>query len=504
MVRALLVVASGLAWGCVDRGPGPGAKPADKAQLAAFHVAEVPRDLTSRVDADLGGKVRYLGTAIESTTVVPGADVTLRHYWQVVEAPGPGWRVFGSLEGAGAGSDFVPLDDSPLREAYGPSAWQAGDLLVDEQTFVVPPGWKAKAATVRVGLIREGGRDVSARMPLRSGPGADGAVVALQLAVDLAKAPPPPPPRGTVIVPRAAGAIAIDGVGADPGWAKAVTSPPFATAEGSPEPVGSATARLTWDDAALYVFASIKDTDVWSQYTADDAPLWKEDVLELFIDADGNRRGYVELQVNPNNAQFDSWFATTRAKPGDESWSAGMTSAVRVRGTADKRGDKDSGWDVEIAIPWPALRGRDDKMAVRLPPVPGDSLRMNIVRGDLPATGRLSASSWNPITYGDFHALDRMLTVIFADAAGETSPPAPTAPEAAAGSGSAAGSADPGGAGSAAGGGGSAAGTGSGAGSASMAGAGSGAGAGSAAPAPRLRRPSGAGEPATGSAATTP
>ena len=34
----------------------------------------------------------------------------------------------------------------------------------------------------------------------------------------------------------------------------------------------------------------------------------------MFIDADGNRRGYVELQVNPNNVTFDSWFAGDRAR----------------------------------------------------------------------------------------------------------------------------------------------------------------------------------------------
>ena len=55
----------------------------------------------------------------------------------------------------------------------------------------------------------------------------------------------------------------------------------------------------------------------------------------MFIDADGNRRGYVELQVNPNNATFDSWFATTRAQPGDRAWDSGMVTAVKVRGTAE-------------------------------------------------------------------------------------------------------------------------------------------------------------------------
>jgi hypothetical protein len=205
-------------------------------------------------------------------------------------------------------------------------------------------------------------------------------------------------------------------------------------------------ARLTWDDEYLYAFVSITDTDIWTDYRNHDDPLWKQDCVELFIDADGNRRGYIELQVNPNNATFDSWFATTRAQPGDPTWDSGMQTAVKLRGTTAS-GDTDQGWDVEIAIPWQAVRGRDPAMAVRLPPQIGDRWRLNLVRVDITSGGKNpSASSWNRITYSDFHALDRMLTVVFADATGSIAPkPAATGSD---GSGSAAGSGSAGAAGS--------------------------------------------------------
>ncbi|MGN6108448.1 MAG: carbohydrate-binding family 9-like protein, partial [Kofleriaceae bacterium] len=239
----------------------------------------------------------------------------------------------------------------------------------------------------------------------------------------------------------------------------AAASGELVTAEGSPEPVGKATAKLTWDDQYLYVFASIVDTDVFSPYKQHDEPLWKADCIELFVDADGNRRGYIELQVNPNNATFDSWFAGPRGPAGDESWDSGMVTAVAVRGTADKGGDADQGWDVEIGIPWAAVKGRDEAMAVRLPPQVGDRWRLNVVRVDKRSGGNenVTASSWNRITYRDFHALDRMLTVVFADPTGATSPRS-----AAPAGGEAAGNAEAAGAGSAA--------TGSGSGSAAPAG----------------------------------
>jgi hypothetical protein len=145
----------------------------------------------------------------------------------------------------------------------------------------------------------------------------------------------------------------------------------------------------------------------------------------MFIDADANRHGYVELQVNPNNATFDSWFANTRAQPGDDKWDSNMVTAVKLRGTT-KEGDTDQGWDVEIAVPWAAVKGRDEAMQVNLPPHVGDRWRLNVVRTNQRTGGKQQAeggaSSWNRITVGDFHALDRMLTVVFADQTGSIAP----------------------------------------------------------------------------------
>jgi Carbohydrate family 9 binding domain-like len=219
------------------------------------------------------------------------------------------------------------------------------------------------------------------------------------------------------------------------------------TADGSPEPSGKATAKLTWDDFYLYVFITIADTDVSSPYKTHDDSLWKADAVEMFVDADGNRAGYIELQVNPHNTTFDSWFAGPRGSQGDVAWDSGMVTAVKVRGTPGP-GDTDQGWDVEIGIPWSAIRGRDGNMAVKLPPRIGDRWKLNIVRVDIKSNDtRQSASSWNRIGYGDWHALDKMLTAVFADPTGSIVSPAenPQQPEPGtlpgAGSGSSAGSA---------------------------------------------------------------
>jgi hypothetical protein len=386
-------------------------------------LAQPPAAL-ARLDVSLAGKVDYLGSAIDKPTMAPGQPVRITHYWKVNQPVGPGWKVFALVRGAPGTADFMNLPSTDMEIGHAPSTWKAGELIEDVQDIVLRPDWRSPTATLYVGLIATGQHGIADRMAASGPHTLDRQVIARVIEIDLSKAPPPP---GTIHVPRATVPITIDGVASEAAWATAAASPEFVTAEGSADPLGKATAKLTWDDQFLYAFVSVTDSDVRADYKNHDDPLWKQDCIELFIDADGNRRGYIELQVNPNNATFDSWFATTRAQPGDPSWSSGMITAVKLRGTAQP-GDPLQGWDVEIAIPWQAVRGRDDAMAVRLPPEVGDRWRLNVIRVDV-KTGDKNpqASSWNRITSADFHALDRMLTAVFADPAGAVKAPAPAA-----------------------------------------------------------------------------
>ena len=63
-------------------------------------------------------------------------------------------------------------------------------------------------------------------------------------------------------------------------------------------------------------------------------------------------------------------------------------------------------------------------MAVKLPPQPGDVWRFNVVRADYGKDGKAAAASWNRIRMSEWHSLDRMLTLTFADATGGTKPAA--------------------------------------------------------------------------------
>ncbi len=219
--------------------------------------------------------------------------------------------------------------------------------------------------------------------------------------------------RGAHYVERTTGPIQIDGIDNEKDWGRARSSAPFVAAVGGPEVHGEARARLLWDDQNLYVFVNVKDRDVKSKYEMRDDPLWNADCIELFIDADGSRNGYVELQVNPLNTHFDAWFPQTRAQPHSFKWNGKYVSSVAVDGTANKHDDKDNGWNVEMAIPFTDVRGGDPAMKIDIPPKPRTTWRINAVRIDANEGDKMRFSSWTPIPIQDFHAIDRLMTITF-------------------------------------------------------------------------------------------
>src|SRR5947208_16160555 len=65
------------------------------------------------VNADLDGKVVYLGLDVDHAPIEPGKDVTLTHYWKVV-APIGEWKIFTHVNGGGTKS-FINADHAPVK-----------------------------------------------------------------------------------------------------------------------------------------------------------------------------------------------------------------------------------------------------------------------------------------------------------------------------------------------------------------------------------------------------
>jgi hypothetical protein len=426
-VRALLLLSAGLTFNaaCVeqdeDKPSEDDMKVAKQSILATAPTPKYP------ANADLDGKIVYIGMDAEPAVVEPGHDVKLTHYWKMVVPPGEGWKIFTHLNGPN-GQPFINTDHAPVKGKYPVTQWKAGEIIRDEHTIRLPATWTHEQLMVYTGLWRTGG----SRMPVRSGPhDADNRVLAATLPVRLSAKPEVSRKR---YVARMIGKpIKIDGKLDDAAWAAAPSTGPFvATMNGAP--VDQKTeAKLLWDNKFLYVAFDNADSDVWSSLTKRDDKLWTQEAVELMIDADGNGKTYVELQVAPNGNVFDTYLPEYRKyedavdpKRKPYSWNSKMNVKVQVNGTLNKREDQDKGWTVEMAIPLDDMAGLD-KTSAKLPPTVGDVWRINMFRLDLPAGKPQQASAWSPPMVGDFHALDKFGELAFGDDKGNMPARAPVA-----------------------------------------------------------------------------
>jgi hypothetical protein len=171
-------------------------------------------------------------------------------------------------------------------------------------------------------------------------------------------------------------------------------------------------AKLLWDDKNLYVAFINEDQDIWTTLDKHDDKLWTQEAVEMFIDADGDGKTYVELQANPKGVTFDSYLPTYRQNQND--WESGMKAAVTVDGTLNKRDDVDKKWIVELAIPLEAARGKEKDMK-NVPPKVGTEWRVNFFRMDQPNGRPQSGTGWSAPMVGDFHALDKFGVLVFGD-----------------------------------------------------------------------------------------
>jgi hypothetical protein len=378
------------------------------------------------VNADLDGKVIYLGMDADPAVVEPGHDVKLTHYWKVVAPIGDGWRVFTHLNGPN-NQPFINVDHPPLKGKYAVSQWKAGEILRDEHSIRLPPNWAHAQVVVSTGLWKPG----VGRLPIKSGAhDSDGRVTAATLSVQGA-AKPAAVARKRYVARMIGKPIKVDGKLDDAAWGEAPSTGPFVNTM-TGVPVDQKTeAKLLWDSKFLYVAFDNADSDVWASLTKRDDKLWTQEADELMIDADGNGKTYVELQVAPNGNLFDTYLPEYRKyedavdpKKKPYSWNSKMNVKVHVDGTLNQREDKDKGWTVEMAIPLEDVRGLE-KTAAKLPPTPGDVWRINMFRMDVPSGKPQQASGWSPPMVGDFHALDKFGDLVFADDKGNVPAPAP-------------------------------------------------------------------------------
>lgn len=100
------------------------------------------------------GALQLLGYSLEPARLHPGSSFTIRLFWQAGASPAADYTVFLHLYPPGQ-EDAAPLaqsDQAPCAGAYPTSRWEAGEIVVDERTLVVPADFAAERAVLAVGV----------------------------------------------------------------------------------------------------------------------------------------------------------------------------------------------------------------------------------------------------------------------------------------------------------------------------------------------------------------
>ncbi len=153
-------------------------------------------------------------------------------------------------------------------------------------------------------------------------------------------------------------------------------------------------ARLAWNQAMLFVSFDCSDPDPRATLAERDAPLWREEVVELFLAPESGVHRYLEIEISPTGVLYDAWVDATSGRPVLE----GSTDFDLERiETAVARSD--TGWSAEISVPLDAL------------PHPITSeMRLNLTRIERPSENEVEYQSWAP-TQRWFHEPERWPTV---------------------------------------------------------------------------------------------
>jgi hypothetical protein len=396
------IVCLALAAGCVEQ-PAQNRGGVSSQELEAVRRRVARRQAPTPqhpLNITFGNKVQLIGYDINVTELRPGQSVTVTWHWKCNASLGEGWRLFTHLDDAArprTNQDGV----GEVRRAYQPERWRAGEYIADTQTFDLPAEWDSPVVRVHVGFWKDAERLQPSPAEATDG---DRRARALELRTGVQIQ------VSEMAVGRTSGAINADGRLDEPAWNNAArTGALVNTATGDPA-TGTdarATARMLWDDTNLYIAFEVSDENLVDPSANRDDHLWEHDAVEVMIDPDGDGQNYYEFQVSPRNQRFDTRYDRPRQPstptPGHIDFNPETRTGAVVTGTIGNDGDNDTGYVVEMAIPWASI----NTGLAHTPPQVGDTVRVNLFVMDEAKQGGHRFAAWSAPRTSDFHVLER-------------------------------------------------------------------------------------------------
>ncbi|ANY70155.1 hypothetical protein BBD42_29370 [Paenibacillus sp. BIHB 4019] len=158
--------------------------------------------------------------------------------------------------------------------------------------------------------------------------------------------------------------------------------------------------RIGWSSEQLHIRFACKDSHIVSDFTQRDEPLYEQDVVEVFIDEEGEGRRYMELEVSPHNVVFDAII--------ENDGSGGISSSdlkwqfSRLQTSVQSDGQGSLLYYIDI----PASN-------FQRPFAPGLSMRINLYRIDQDVQGIREYQAWLPTRAVNFHLPQHFGKLIF-------------------------------------------------------------------------------------------
>lgn len=419
---SIIALTLALAAACVEKDDDAIAVDMEQIKSLVSTRAPTPRH---KLDVTFEGKISLLGYDTDVTEIIPGRPFDITWYWKSEKPVDEGWGQFTHIADARAQNRLNADLFGPVRNAYPPGRWKAGEYIKDTQTITLPTDWNSPAASFYLGFWNGPHRLQVTRGKV------DGESRAQVLTLKVAGAPEPER-ANMLLAKQVTGAITIDGKLDEVDWGTAIASTPFLNPMTGAIGSFAAKVRVLFDAERIYLGYEVSDTFLKSTFTNHDDHLWEQDAIEVMLDPDGDGKNYFEVQVSPAGLVFDTRYDTVRQpRPfGDVNWSSLASAKVSVNGTLNDDAT-DEGYVVEMSMPWKAFAVGPTPAT---PPTDGTAWRINFYVMDAQRDGQ-RAVAWSAPRVPDFHTPARFGTVMFglprvAPAVAGDAPASETAPAA--------------------------------------------------------------------------
>ncbi|MBM4386249.1 MAG: carbohydrate-binding family 9-like protein, partial [Deltaproteobacteria bacterium] len=256
------------------------------------------------LNANLEDTIKLIGVDVSPKEAKAGEKVKITYYWESLkEAPGA-WKIFVHLELPGR--KMENLDHQPVQSLYPINQWKKGEIIKDVQEVKINEEIEQGTATLWIGvfnedILREQGTGDRMKLVNKAQVQNDGnnRIKAAQFTVSgKADREAKKEELSKLRVVKAMGKITVDGKLDEPAWGEAERSKPFRGANGSDAPADlETTISLLYDDENLFFGFNVKDKNIFNNKQNRDDMLWEQDVVEIYIDHDGDGKDYLEIQI---------------------------------------------------------------------------------------------------------------------------------------------------------------------------------------------------------------